>query len=52
MNSYIVLFNDWRELVVPKGEARFWAWLSMEASNCNVFKIGGAHFPLTPFDIY
>lgn len=52
VNRYIVLFNDFRSLTVPKGEARFWAWLSMEAFDCNVFLVGGTPYPLTPFDIY
>jgi len=48
---YIVQFNDGRVMNVPGGEAKFWAWTSMEYSTCNVYKQGGSMILLGPFDI-
>ena len=48
---YIVQFNDGRTMSVPGGEARFWAWMSMEYIVCNVYRVGGGAIMLSPFDI-
>ena len=48
---YIVQFNDGRTMTVPSGEAKFWAWVSMDFILCNVFKERGTCIPLSPFDI-
>lgn len=34
-----------------KGEARFWAWIGMDYSLCNVYQQGGSMMCLSPFDI-
>lgn len=48
---YVVIFNDWRRLEVPKGEAKFWAILSFEVGNCNVFALDRSPVPLHISDI-
>lgn len=49
---WIVQHNDGRiSHVHHKGEARFWAWLSMDMIVCNVYKVGGSMMCLSPFDI-
>jgi hypothetical protein len=47
---YIVQFNDGRLMTVPGGEAKFWAWMSMEYIICNVYRAGHSIL-LSPFDI-
>lgn len=50
---YVIQRNDgstWETKFT--GEARFWAWMSMEFCNCNVYKLGGSGLMLTPFDIH
>lgn len=40
--KYIVQFNDGRVMHnIPKGEAKFWLWLSMEYITCNVYEANG-----------
>ena len=51
---YIVVFQNAStvsQILVPPGEARFWAFLSVNAFNCNVYEAAGAPLPLCPTDI-
>lgn len=51
--DYVVVFNDGRAMWgIPSGEAKFWAWMSMDYVHCNVYAEGGDGLSLTPFDIY
>lgn len=50
---YIIQRNDgstWQTRF--KGEARFWAWISMDYIEGNVYLQGGSGMCLSPFDIY
>jgi hypothetical protein len=49
---YVIQRNDgstWETRF--KGEARLWAWMSMEFLSCNVYQQGGSMQLLSPFDI-
>lgn len=47
---YTIQFNDGRiSRTDVIGEARFYAWLSIDYSICNVFKTGGCIL-LSPYD--
>ena len=49
---FIIQHNDGRTFTVDhKGEARFWAWLSLDMIVCNVYRRGGSGL-LSPFDIF
>ncbi len=49
--KFIVQFNDGSTLTVPRGEAQMWAMLSVNAFNCNVYRVGGGAIPLNPCEV-
>lgn len=48
---FVVLFNHGACITVPRGEAQMWAMLSVNALNCNVYRVGGGAIPLNPCEV-
>ena len=49
---YIIQRNDGSTWTTKnKGEAIFWAMISLNFSLCNVYKMGGSGVLLSPYDI-